>query len=258
VELNGAALQDLLGTAPVAVPAGTYNEVQVLICAPGETGYRSQVTGTASIGGATYYTRTTGTLATTGPAEPVAIDYNGCAFGSPISPPLVITDTLTATTVVRLYFDILDIASAVLPSPQTNRLWVVGTCSAVTLGAAPFLCMAYPNVIAVVGTTPPRIEHYRVNDGATIGLVFDATSDLYYGGYFRRYVIEDQPWSPGFAPDGDVGSLTRNSDGTYRLQQHAYTSGQPGALFPGWQRATHTGTFNNGGGSLAYSAVRLP
>ena len=262
VELNGPALQNLLGTAPVAMPTGTYDFIDVLYCPepfPSPAVSRVFATGTATIGGTTYYTRTAGTLGTTGPAQPVSIDYVACGASYPISPPLVITDSTTATTVVRLYFDILDIAAAALPMTQTNPMWVPGVCTAVSpLGSTPFLCVAYPDVIAVVGTNPPVIEHYRVNSAATVGLVFDPGSDAFLGGYLRRYAVEDQLWNPGFAPDGGIGSLTANGDGTYRLQQRNHTGGEPGALFPAWRRATHSGTVSAGGGSTPYSAVRLP
>jgi hypothetical protein len=259
VELNGPALQDLLGSSPRPVSVGTYNQVNIIYCAGSETGYRTEVTGTTVIGGTTYSTRAAGTLSATGPAEPVAINYHGCGADYPISPPLVIEDSTTATTVLRLYFDIRNIASAALGSPGTNNLWVSGACTPVSpLGSAPFLCVGYTEVIAVVGTTPPLIERYRVNNGGTIGLVFDAGSDLYFGGYLRRYVVEDQTWNPGFTPDGGISSFTRNGDGTYRLQQHASISGQPGALFAAWQRATHSGTITYEGRSNPYTAVRLP
>lgn len=259
VELNSPALQDLLGTEPVSVPVGTYDQVDLLYCTTGETGYRAFVTGTASIGGTAYYTRTAGVLGTTSPAEPVAIDHQGCGDSYPISPPLVIADSSAATTLLRLYFDILNLASAALPSPLTNSLWIPGGCApASPPGSAPFLCAAYPAVIGVVGTTPPSIERYRVNDGGTIGLVFDAGSDGYYGGYLRRYVVEDQSWNPGFTPDGGIRSLTSNGDGSYRMEQGAFTSGAAGALFPAWRRATHSGTISYESRTTPYSAVRLP
>jgi hypothetical protein len=259
VELNGPALQDLLGTDPVAVSVGTYNRVDITYCTSGETGFRAFVTGTTSIGGTTYYTRTAGVLGTTSPAEPVAIDHQGCGNTYPISPPLVIADSTTATTVLRLYFDILNLASTALPSSLTNPLWVPGGCTPVSpRGSAAFLWVASPEVIGVVGTTPPAIERYRVNDGGIIGLVFDASSDLFYGGYLRRYVVENQSWNPGFTPDGGVKSLTSNGDGSYRLEQSNFTSGAAGALFPAWRRTTHTGTITYESRSNPYSAVRLP
>jgi hypothetical protein len=89
-------------------------------------------------------------------------------------------------------------------------------------------------------------------------LVFDAGSDSWYGGYFRRYIVEDQLWNPGFTPDGSISSFTRNAGGSYRLEQHPYSSGEPAALFPLWQRASHTGTLTSTGRSFPYSAVRLP
>jgi hypothetical protein len=259
VELNGPALQNLLGTAPVAVNVGTYDRVAIQYCKePVITGYRLFATGTAIIGGATYYTRTTGTLGTTGPAEPVFIDFTGCTSEYPISPPLVIADSLVAILELRLYFDMFNIATAVLPSPQADNIFVGGPCTARPVPGTPFVCVSSAVPIAVVGTTPPVIEHYRVNDGATIGLVFDAGTDLWYGGYVRRFMVEDQPWNLTLG-EAFFASLTSNGDGTYRLVQTGSTFGSIGTVFSAWRRATHAGTITYVGGSTApYSAVRLP
>ncbi len=258
VELNGPALQNLLGTAPVATKVGTYDRVAIGYCKePVITGYRLFATATAIIGGTTYYTRTTGTLGSTGPAEPVFIDFTGCTSEYPISPPLVITDSLVATLELRLYFDMFNIATAVLPSPQANNIFVGGPCTARPVAGTPFVCVSSAVPVAVVGTTPPVIEHYRVDVGATFGLVFDATTDLWYGGYVRRFMVEDQPWNLTIG-EAFFSSLTSNGDGTYRLVQSGSTFGSIGAVFPAWRRATHTGTFTRGGSTAPYSAVRLP
>ncbi|MEK7379619.1 MAG: hypothetical protein AAB075_01250, partial [Gemmatimonadota bacterium] len=259
VELNGPALQNLLGTAPVATKVGTYDRVAIGYCKePVITGYRLFATATAIIGGTTYYTRTTGTLGTTGPAEPVFIDFTGCASEYPISPPLVIADSLVAILELRLYFDMFNIATAVLPSPQADNIFVGGPCTARPVPGTPFVCVSSAVPVAVVGTIPPVIEYYRVNNTATIGLVFDATTDLWYGGYVRRFMVEDQPWNLSIG-EAFFASMTSTGGGTYRLVQTGSTFGSIGTVFPAWQRATHTGTMTRVGGSTApYSAVRLP
>ncbi len=260
VELNGPELQNLLGTSPVTVPLGTYDRINVDACTASDlSGRRVFMTGSAVIHGTTYYTKTIGALGTAGPAEPVAIDYTGCTVSYPISPPLLITDTLTATTDVRLYFDIFEIATAVLPSPQASNIFVGGPCTPRPTESTPFVCLAYPDPVPVVGIVPPVTERYHVNDGVTIGLVFDASTDLFYGGYNRRLLIEDQLWDPGVAPDPPIHFFTRNGDGTYRLELVGGTATAPGPVFPAWQRASHSGTIVfSDGSSHSYSAVRLP
>lgn len=260
VELNGPALQNLLGTAPVAVKVGTYDRVAIDYCKEGASSeYRLFATATAIIGGATYYTRAAGTLGTTGPAEPVFIDHTGCTSEYPISPPLVIADSLVAILELRLYFDMFNIATAVLPSPQANLIFVGGPCTARPVPSTPFVCVSSAVPVAVVGTTPPVREYYRVNGGVTFGLVFDATTDLWYGGYLRRFMVEDQPWTLNIGADGFFASLTSNGDGSYRLAQNGSTAGSIGSVFSPWRRATHGGTVTYVGGSTApYSAVRLP
>jgi hypothetical protein len=62
------------------------------------------------------------------------------------------------------------------------------------------VCAAYPSIAAVEGLDLPVVERYRVNGGATIGLLFEAGTDRFVGGYFRRYLEEDQAWSPLFTP----------------------------------------------------------
>jgi hypothetical protein len=254
VELNGPALQDLLSTAAVTVFPGVYDTVSVIYCGIGETGYHSYLTGDVSIGGTQYFTRATGNLGTTGPAEPVALDYAGCVQAYAISPPLVVTDTVSIPILLRLYFDIRDLGYASLGDPATNVLYGHSGCTpVVTLGVTPFVCAAYPSVSAVEGTVPPVVERYRVNGGATIGLMFEAGTDRFVGGYFRRYAVEDQAWNPLFFPDSFVESLILNPDGSYELRQVG------GAIFPAFRRADHSGTaIGEHGLSFGYTAVRLP
>jgi hypothetical protein len=252
VELNSPALQDLLNTAPIVIVPGTYDHVRIEYC-DFEMGYRAYLAGSVVIGGTTYYTRTAGNLGAVGPAEPVPLAYNGCVSEYAIATPLVVADTIVAPIVLRLYFDIRDIGYASLADPTTTPLYGFGCTPVVPPGTAPFVCAAYPSIAAVEGLDLPVVERYRVNGGATIGLLFEAGTDRFVGGYFRRYVDEDRAWSPLFTPDSFVESLTANSDGSYQIHQ------VDGATFPAFRRATHSGTATRHDGvSFAYSALRLP
>lgn len=252
VELNSPELQNLLNTAPIVVNPGTYDRVTIESCRS-ELRYNAYLAGSVAIGGTTYFTRTSGNLGTVGPAQPVPLPYNGCQSEYAISPPLVVSDTVSIPIVLRMYFDLRDLAYAALGDPSTNPLFGFGCSPVAALGVTPFACAAYPTVAAVEGVVPPQVERYRINGGATIGLIFEASTDRFIGGYFRRYLVEDQAWSPRFTPDSFVESLALNPGGTYRLVQVS------GATFPAFQRATHSGTAtDNTGASFAYTAVRLP
>lgn len=256
IELNGPALESLLPTTAVDVQPGTYNEIHVGYCRSGETAYSAQLTGTAVLGGTTYYTRAAGNqLGTTGPAQPVNVSFTGCGSNYPIVPPLVVTDTL-ATVLLRLYFDIRDLAFMALNSQYTNHLLGLPGCSSPS--ATGFICAAYTSIFAVPGTALPTVERYRVNTTVTIGLVFDAM-DRFVGGYNRRYYIEDAGYEPGVNGDGHYDVMTSSGPGTYRL-----TSSHGGNDFPAFQRASHSGMVSVlvGGPTpiitLPYTAVRLP
>jgi hypothetical protein len=254
IELNGPALHSLLPTTAVRTQPGTYDQIVIGYCGSSETGWSALLTGTTTLAGTTYYTRTTGNqLGTSGPAQPVSVSFNGCASPYPIVPPLVIADT-TATILVRLYFDLRDLAYAALNDAMTNQLLLGTGCSGPSTTG--FLCAAYTTIFAVPGTAVPAVERYRVNDNVTIGLVFEATADRFVGGYTRRYYIEDAGYSPGFNPDGHYDVFTPSGPGTYLLTQ---SYGSEVNVFPAFERATHTGTMtSNTGMSITYTAVRLP
>jgi hypothetical protein len=251
VELNGPALESLLPTGPVSAEAATYDEIHVGYCAPGETGWISQITGTTTIGGTLYYTRTAGNLGTTGPAEPVSVPYSGCGTSFAIVPPLVIADTAPTTILLRLYFDIRDLAYAALTDPSTNNARGFHCTGPATTG---FVCAAYTTITVVPGTALPSVERYRINESATIGLMFAAATDRFVGGYTRRFYVEDALWNPPYTPDGHFETFTSSGTGTYRLAQRL-----PGAIFPTFQRASHSSTvIDHDGHHNPYTAVRLP
>lgn len=256
VELNGPALESLLPTSAVPVNLGTYNQIVVGYCKPGETGWGAEITGTTVLGGTTWYTRTSTGIGSTGPAQPVTVSYTGCASSYPIMPPIAVTDTAPVTILLRLYFDMRDLAYAARSDATTNNLLLGPGCSgASTTG---FVCAPYTTIFAVPGTVVPTVERYRVNTTVTIGLVFNAT-DGFVGGYNRRYLIEDTPYEPGINGDGFYDIMTLAGSGSYRL-----TTSSGGNDFPAFQRASHSGTVSVlvGGPTpiitIPYTAVRLP
>jgi hypothetical protein len=269
VDLAGPALQDLLAAHPVTVQAGTYDHVEIYTCGS-EGQYQAYLTGTVPIGGVSYQTKGDGVLATGGSAEPVRIQYSGCGRSYPLPKPLVVTDTAGAPIAFRLYFDIRDLAWASLGAAETAGGWLPGGCAGprpgdpVTGGVAtPFLCTGYPDVAGVVDSVPPVIERYRVNGGATIGLLFLANGGQFVGGFSRRFFEEGSAANPGFNADTPVDQWASNGDSTYRLS--TFGGGGPGGapvghylVMSAFQRASHSGTATaQDVNSFSYAAVRL-
>ncbi len=265
VDLAGPALQDLLAAEPVTAVAGTYTEVSVSTCED-EGQYQAYVTASVTVGGQAYVTNSQDVLVAGGTAEPVSVVFSGCQRRYPIPNPLVIEDTAGATIEFKLYFDIREIAWASLGDPETMTGWIPGGCAGPSPGgqtSSPYLCAAYPDVAGVVDNVTPVIERYRINDGATIGLIFQGGSGDFIGGFTRRYFAEGVPASPGFTADTPVEEWTDNGDGSYRLTTYGTSSegGSPVGHYltiESFVRDTHAGTaLDFGGNSFPYQAVRI-
>ena len=269
VDLAGPALQDLLAARAVTVRAGTYDRVEIYTCKQ-EGQYHTYVTGSVTLGGVAYQTKTTGVLDTAGAAEPVRVGYTGCARSYPLPTPVVVTDTAGAPIAFRLYFDIRDVAWASLGGLETAAGWIPGGCAGPRPGdpatggtPAPFLCTGYPDVAGVVDSLPPVLERYRINDGATIGLLFLASSGQFVGGFSRRFFQEGAAANPRFNADTPVDEWVDNGDGTYRLS--TYGGFGPGGVpvdhyvvMPAFRRAGHSGSATaRDAEPFDYTAVRL-
>ncbi|HSM03178.1 MAG TPA: hypothetical protein VK858_01080 [Longimicrobiales bacterium] len=249
VELNGPELENLIATSEVTVEPGTYDQVAVGYCSePGQEEWDALVTAEARFGGTTYYSRTGLGLDDTGPAEALALPTHGCGSGFPIRPPLIVDAETDARVVLRLFFDIRDIAYAGSASPAH----VGFSCSPVADPAVtPYLCTAYPTVVATYDGLLPVVERYRINGSATIGLNFQGSSGSFIEAYVRRYFTPDEEWNPGFTPDAFFSTFIDNGDGTYRLERDDVT-------FPNFRRETHSGTMDTADlGPVPYTAVLL-
>jgi hypothetical protein len=267
VDLAGPALQDLLGAAATSIHAGTYTEIDIMTCGPGDSLYHAYLSGTVSLGGRTWTTRTAGVLDTTGAAQPVTLDYHGCGRRYTLPTPLVIGDTLGAAVAIKLYFDIRDLAWASLGTSETAAGWLPGGCAGPRPDAlaspVPFLCTGYPDVAAVLDDAVPVIERYRINNAATIGLIFRASGGEFVGGFTRRYFEEGTAANPGFNADTPVQDLIDHGDGTYLLA--SYGGGGPGGVavahyltMPSFRRANHSGTATAWSGvPFSYAATRI-
>jgi hypothetical protein len=264
VDLAGPALQDLLAAEPVAVPPGTYDQVQIYTCRD-EGGYAAYLTGTVTLDGDDYVTRAAGVLDTGAVAEPVRIEYAGCGRTYVLPAPLVIEDTAGAPIDFKLYFDIRDLAWASLGGDETAAAWLPGGCAGPRPeGGAnlPFLCTGYPDVAGVVDSLTPVIERYRLNGGATLGLIFQAAGP-FVGGFTRRYFESGLAANPGFNADTPVQDWADNGDGTYQLATFGGTG--PGGAPVGhyltiaaFRRASHSGSATDSQGNVfAYDAVRI-
>jgi hypothetical protein len=100
---------------------------------------------------------------------------------------------------------------------------------------------------------PPVVERYRINDGATLGLQFMASTGEFVEAYVRKYFVMGGVWNPGFSPDGFFSVFDPNGDGSYRLERED-------VVFPSFRRETHSGSLipTDGPGLIPYTAVRLP
>ena len=265
VDLAGPALQDLLGAETVNIDAGTYTEVAVSTCEQ-EGGYTGYLTGTVNLEDETWVTKTDGVLGTEGEAEPVAMEFSGCMRTYPVPEPVMVADTLVEDVSFRLYFDIRDLAWASLGTQATEGGWIPGGCAGPQPGGAsdvPYLCVAYPDVAGVVDDRTPEIERYRINDGATLGLIFHGTSGAFIGGFTRRYFEEDRLGEPGFTADTPVEGFVDNGDETFRVYTFG-TSGAGGAPvghyldMPAFVRETHGGlALDFDGNQFTYEATRI-
>lgn len=253
VELNGPALQNLIPSSAVTIPPGEYTQVVVGYCRGGATGFDSEMTAEANFAGTIWYSSTTTGLGSAGPAEPVALPFGGCGAAYPIQPPLVVADTTSQVVALRLYFDIRDVAVAALAEPEVAWFRVNAGCSPLpTPGANPYLCTAYPTIVALWDGRLPIVERYRINGSSTIGLNFAASSGEFVEAYVRRYVTPGTDCVPGFTPDGFFTSFVANGDGSFRMSRSD-------ATFPAFRRETHSGTMQVMGGlTVPYTAVRLP
>jgi len=282
VELTGSALTDLLRARSVSVPSGVFHIIRVETCGS-EGSYTSYLRGNVVLGGKTWYTKASGVLDTVGPSEPSPIRYQGCARIYSLAEAVDYSTSGTSGTsagsgstgpadsvvTFRMYVDLRDIAWASLGGPTDGNAWLPSGCSTSTAfagaGAAPrpFVCTGYPDIAATIGDALPNVERYRINDYATIGLLFTASSDLPIGGYTRRFFTEGTPYSPSFSADVPVRDLRKNGDGTLYLSTFGGSDGLP--TTPGrfqvnaFQRASHSGTFSaDGVPGWNYTAVRLP
>jgi hypothetical protein len=269
VDLAGPELQDLLSAGTVTVRTGTYTSVEIYTC-DRETTYHAFLTGSVTVDGSTYSTKASGVLGA-GAAEAVQLEYTGCARTYPLPVPLEVADTAGAPVSLKLYFDIRDVAWGSLGSPETAGAWLPSGCAGPrpTESAAPgspgtpFLCAGYPDVAGVVDDRVPVVERYRINDGATIGLLFMGSTGLFVGGYSRRFFQEGQTANPGFNADTPVSGWSANGDGSFRLS--TYGGYGPGGVpvsnylvMPSFRRESHSGTATRSdAASFPYVAVRL-
>ena len=261
VELIGANLDDILGASPRSVGYGSYDVIAVQSCKT-EGAYTAYLTGSVVIGGTRYYTKPASGLSPTGPAEAVAITYQGCSRNLPIvGGGFSVADSVSGALTLRLYVDTRDIAWGTPSLGATSGAWFPGSCTPVYTGGA-FVCTGYPDVVGTLGSAAPTVERYRVNGGATFGFLFDGLSGQPLGGYSRPYFAEDQPNNTGITAASPFRTV--NSMGTGVLSVEGYGSGAvgQGSFFTttSFQRATHSGTYTTSDTPTPrpYSAVRLP
>jgi hypothetical protein len=180
--------------------------------------------------------------------------------------PLVVADSAGEDIAFKLYFDIRDLAWASLGGADTQGGWIPGGCAGPMpdgVSDSPYLCAGYPDVAGLVDDQTPDLERYRINGGATLGLIFHAGTDEFIGGFTRRYFVEGQPSNAGFSADTPVESLTANGDGSYTLMTYGGSSEGGGPVghyltMNSFMRDTHDGMAQSYQGTeFTYSVIRL-
>jgi hypothetical protein len=258
VELNGPALEDVLKGTVTNIPAGTYTALHLNNCSARDAeDYDALLSGSVTLDGTTYHSRTDGTMGESGPAQAARMPFHGCSREWPLGEPLVVNDTLDVIP-IRLYFDTRDIAFAMV-GPEAALAWGLSGCGGTVANVTiPRLCLGYPDVVASRGMQLPKVERYRVNESGTVGLYFDPVSDKPLGGYTRMSYGEGRPEKVHGTFQTPVKSITPTGGGVYHVEVYGSTLGIPG-VFPAFQRATHSGTYTDWRGDVwGYNAVRMP
>lgn len=263
VELLSPALTNLLqDSASTTDATGTYTAVRL---SPGDSGnspWPTSITASFALNGVTYYTNSATTFSTTGPAEPITLTLAG-AFSDSQLPQAITLGQESTTLNLKLYFDILHLASAALAQEGlANGFCTTDPQASVTL------CLQRPTVVANITDTDtdtaPILEHYEINQAATASLYFHPDGNA-LGGNFRPLYLPNTP-SDGKNQDGihywnsgQVMAFSLNADGSYTLRNFA-DSLEEGSGFATttFTRADHTGTYTDDQGTTySYSARKV-
>jgi hypothetical protein len=264
VELFGPALQDMLGTNPIPVSPGTFNELVVLHCLNSEQAHTLYVRGTINLGGTTYGTKANGTLSPDGAPEDAAVPWSGCGRSFLLLEPIHIAEEgeneiikNEAFIPVRMYYDLEGVVWGATRGAWEN--WNPQGCPIAKEQAeagTPFFCVGYANIAGTIDKTPPKVERYRVGSSATVVVYFRASDDAPLSGYNRRHYEFGIPYEPLYRPDMPFMTVLKQPDGSLRLETGP-SNGASGPIFPAFRRENHTGSVMGNGILHQYTAVKV-
>lgn len=217
---DSTALTALSASASIAT--GTYDRIAVGTCR-NEGNYDATITGTTIITGTTYYT-TTPTI----PGEsdvlstnstdlgPVTVNYSGCSNEYLLNSPITVAEG--DSIVVNLFVNLENIAWA----KSDNSSSIPSGCQNNSGGNnTQVVCMAYPDVVASIGTASPTVQTYHVSVegspkkvGQFVLLFNEDGSPL---GGFTRPFYNELPLNDPSGFDTPLRTFSSNGDGTYTL-----------------------------------------
>lgn len=250
------------------ITPGTYDHIGIGTCQ--DTGsYDATLTGSVNIAGTDYYTTTPANpgvddVLSTSSANlgPVTVHYNGCVHSYPLASP--VTVAAGDSIVVNLFVNLENIAWARTASVNT----IPSGCVTNSGGAGTqAVCMAYPDVVASIGTETPKVQTYHVTinssgqvDGQFI-LIYNSDGTP-IGGFTRPYYDATNSMSYGF--DTPLRTFTLNGDGvSYTLGNYGNGANNYTLLISDFIPGTTAGDISTGlfdatspeDAGLSYSAV---
>ncbi|WP_141733336.1 hypothetical protein [Oligoflexus tunisiensis] len=284
VDLLGPELTNLLDDQSVQVTGtGTFQQVSVSF-GEGTDNWTGKITAEFTLGGQTYYTKSSGAPTTTGPAEESSYTAMGGGSVSYLPSPLVLAEQMGEEPVeavpltIKLYFNALYTAFAVDSSKVSPVAHPGGFCVGDMNNNEMTLCTQRLVVSASTQEAAPTRERYMINEASLATLYFDNdTTPL--GGSLQQYLLEGypnrgtvndvdltEPGTDGAATkawaSGPIFGFSENADGTFLVST---TIGEPSASnenggfrAKAFKRETHTGTYETSqGNEYSYSAVKL-
>lgn len=232
-----------------SIDPGTYDRISVGTCRD-EGSYQAAVTGSADLPGygGVHYTTTpaipgTDDVLSTNSADsgPVTVTYSGCSNDYFLRTPITIEEGDSVK--VNLFVNLENIAwmrgsnSASIPSGCLNNS-NGGNDNQV-------VCMAYPDVVAFIGSTTPTVQTYYVaveGSSSFAGqfiLLFHADGSP-IGGFTRPYYHNGSPGdNAGF--DTPFRTFSDNGDGTYTLGNYGSSAASYDRLITDFIPATTPG-----------------
>lgn len=237
------------------LPPLVFNRVYLNHCndQSGPGNFSGTITAEADIGDETYYTKSDGTISTSGPAEEMSMELGPCQNTMNLGTDISIVQTGESEEAgLRFYFDTR--ASLYFAANQNSAVDdLPGECS--NDSGQNVVCASQIGLVAAYSQTPPAIERYVVNDSFIFGLYFDGDSGDFIGGYNRPYYDENTTQSTSWA--GFIIEDFAQNESAYTLQVDGGQKFSASDFQRVDEDASFTGTATILGEQTSYTATRL-